>query len=118
MNKVGVGVKIDGICTFSHSVLVSLPLFEMDKAEVDVTISKVLNYKPVVMWSWWKDVGCSDDAVNKAKFKTSLLWSLKLNVASEFVPRLSGKGLDNCHPNCLTVHRDREESTHLSKEET
>jgi len=73
LNQVGVGVKVDTICAFLCFVLVFLPLFKMGKAEVDVTVSKVLNYKPVVMWGWWKNVDCSDDTVNKTKFKMPLL---------------------------------------------
>jgi len=112
--RVGMRMNIDYACIFPHFYL---PLFQMDKAEINVTISEVLNYKPVVVWGWWKNVDCSDDTVNKTKFKMSLLWSLKFKVTSEFVPRLSSKGLDNCYPKCLPIHGDREESTHLSKEE-
>ena len=103
---------------FIHCIYIYLPLFKMNEAEVDVTISKVLNYKSVVMWSWWKNVDCPDNTFSKTKFKMSLLWSLKLNVISEFVSRLLGKGLDNCNSKCLAVNRDRKEGTHFSKEET
>ena len=116
-NQVVVEVEIEILCAILHPVLVFLHLFKMDKAEIDVTISKVLNYKTGVIWCWLEDVDSSDDAVNKAEFKMPLFWSLKLNIASQFVSRLPGKSLDNCHPNCLPVDRDRKESTHLSKEE-
>ena len=89
----------------------------MNKAEVNVTISEVLNYKPVIMWGWWENVDCSDNTLKKTEFKIPLLWPLKFNVTSQFVSRLSGERLDNCYPKGLAVNGDREESTHFSKEE-
>ena len=85
--------------------------------KVNVTISEVLNYKLMSVWGWWKNVNCSDNTLNETKFKMPLLWSFKFNVPSEFILRLADKGLDDCHPKCLTVNRDREESTYFSKEE-
>lgn len=90
----------------------------MNESKVDVSISEVLNYKPVIVWSWWNNVDCSDNTLNETKFKISLLWFLKFNVTGEWVPRPLGEGLDDCYSKCLVVSRDREEPMHFSKEET
>ena len=87
----------------------------MSKAKIHVTISKVLDHKPVVVWSWWKNVDSLDNALNKTKLKIPLLY-LKFNVTSDLVSRLSGEGLDNGHPKYCVVNADREETTNFSKE--
>ena len=88
----------------------------MSKAKVHVTISKILNHKPVVVWSWWENVDSPDNTLNKTKIKNSLLY-LKFNITSDLFPRLSGEGLDNGHPKCCVVNADREESMNFSKKE-
>ena len=70
----------------------------MNKTEIDVTISKILNYKLMIVWGGWKNVDCSDDTLNKSKIKMLLLWPLKFNVTGECVSGLSGEGLDDCYP--------------------
>jgi len=89
----------------------------MNKSKVDVTICKILNCKPVVMWGRWKNVDCSDDTLNKTKFKVPLPRSLKLNITSKHISGLSCEGLDDCYPKCPVINRDGEECTHFSKEE-
>lgn len=79
----------------------------MSKMKEDVTISKVLDYKPVVMWSWWENVDTSDNTLNETEFKMPLLCFLKFNVTSNLVSRFSGKELDNCYPKCCVVNTDR-----------
>ena len=88
----------------------------MSKVKVHVTISKVLNHKPMVVWSWWENVDSPDNTLNKTKLEIPLLY-LKFNVTSNFVPRLSGERLDNSHPKYCVVNADREETTNFSKEE-
>lgn len=87
----------------------------MSEAKVHVTISQVLNHKPMVVWSWWKNVSSPDNALNKTKLKIPLLY-LKFNITSNLVSRLSGEGLDNSHPKCCVVNTDRKETTNFSKE--
>lgn len=89
----------------------------MRETKVDVTISKVLNCIPVVVWSLWKNVNSSDNALNETKFKIPLLCCLQFNITSDLVPGFSGEGLDNCHSKCCVVNTDREEGMHLSKKE-
>jgi len=88
----------------------------MRKAKVDVTISKILNYRLGVVWGWWKNVHSSDNTLNETKFKAPLCLP-KFNVTSDLVSWFPGKGHNNCHPKCCAINTDREEAMHFSKEE-
>ena len=90
----------------------------MRKAKEDITICKVLNYKLVVMWGWWKNVDSSDNTLNETEFKMPFLCCLKFNVASDSISRFPGKGPNDCHSKCCVVNTNREEAKNLSKEET
>ena len=97
--------------------VISISLFNVSKTKVDVSISKVLDYKPGVMWSWWKNVDSPDDTLNKTEFKKPPLCSFKFNMSSNLVAGFPGEGPNNCYPKCCVVNTDREETMYFSKEE-
>ena len=72
----------------------------MRKTKVDITISEILNNRPVVMWGRWQNVDTSDNTLNKTEFKTSTFSFFKFNITSNPVSGFPGEGLDNCYLKC------------------
>lgn len=115
ISKLRLQVRINYVHIFEYSPC--LPLFKMNKTKINVTISKVLNYKPMVVWSGWKNVNSLDNTLNKTEFKMPSLYFLKFNVTSDLVSRPLGEGFNDCHPKCCVFNTDGEKSMHFSKEE-
>ena len=86
---------------------IHLYLFKVRQLKVDITISKVLNYKQGVVWGWWKNVNSSNNTLNETEFKIPFIGCLQFNVTCDLVSGFPGEGFDNCQPKCCIINTDR-----------